>query len=330
MRPFRRAGRPARLATLAAGLLLSTVWGREARSLENGLPAYPIGVETLYPAAFPPVPGLFINFYTLQYSIDNVRDAEGRKVFTRFDGDVTASAVRPFVVWDAEILGARPVTFVTLPVLYRHVSAAIDADTPAGPLTVFQGSQNRTGFGDVSVAALLAWNRPGGLSYTAGFETFLPTGDYRAREDFNIGVTNTYTFYPQASVTWRPPGNHHASLKLMYGIPLRNGSTDYRSGQHLIAEAAAGVGVTDTVGLDLTGYALVQTTDDNAPGRSFANGNRTRLFGVGPQLRVNVGPGALSVSYQREFGARNAPEGHRFFFRIGLPLYVPNPPAAAR
>lgn len=328
MRCRLRAGGPVRLAALALGLALS-VTGREATALETGLPAYPIGVETLYPAAFPPVPGVFINFYALQYSINNVRDAEGRKVFTRFEGDVTAAALRPFVVWDTEILGARPVTFITLPVFYRDVSAAVDVPTPAGPLTVFEGGQTRTGFGDVSIAGLLSWHRPGGLSWTAGFETFIPTGDYRARQAFNIGVTNTYTFYPQASVTWRPAGNHHASLKLMYGIPLRNESTDYRSGQHIIAEAAVGIGITETIGLDLTGYALFQTTDDDAPGRSFPNGNRTRLYGVGPQLRVNVGPGAFSVSWQREFGARNAPEGDRFFFRIGLPLYVPQPPPTA-
>lgn len=317
----------------------------QANALQRGAPQYPIGVDTLYAADYPAIPGLFLFSYGLHYNIGSIRDGQGRSVFNGYRGSVTGIAFKPTIVWDTTIFGARPVTFIVIPLLNRaaradSVNTFAPAPAPANvPFSNILGggrsSESRFGLGDMTFAQALNWKFSGGWSLNVGLDVYAPTGDYDKNRFFNIGSANAWTFYPNVAVTWRSPENHHLSLKAMYGFATRNAQTDtdiftasgqslarYQSGQHLILEGAAGVGITPTVGLDMTAYTLIQTTPDYQNGVKVQN-SYTRSLGLGPQLRINVGPGAIAFRYQREFNVRNGPQGDRFWVQFGVPLYVP-------
>ncbi|KQT44594.1 hypothetical protein ASG43_14855 [Aureimonas sp. Leaf454] len=307
---------PTRCAPAAAFLsaLLSPL---SAVALESN-PPYPIGVDTLYAAAYPPVTGLLLNTYSLYYSADTFKDVNGNETLADFDLDIAVQAFRVVGTWDAEILGARPISYLILPGF--HMDGALS------PVAGLNFEDERFAVGDISFGQLLQWTS-GPWSLTAGAEIYAPTGSYKEDRTFNVG-TNVWTFYPQVAATYMDASNNHASLKLQYGFQTENDATGYQNGQHAIIEAAVGIGATQQLGLDLAGFALLQTTDDEIAGaRDPAKGGRTRLFGIGPQLRYNFNGGALTAKWQTEFGARNTAEGNRFWFQLGIPLSVKAPTA---
>lgn len=319
-----------------------------AMALQRGAPQYPIGVDTLYAANYPPIPGLFLFGYGLHYNIDNVRDGQGRKIFNGFNGSVTGVALKPTYVWDTTILGARPVTFLVFPFLHRDVSAGsvntyapppVPGQIPFSFINAGRSGQRNFGLGDVTVSQNLNWKFGQGWSFNLGLDVWVPVGDYDKDRFFNIGSTNYWTFYPSAAITWRSPENHHVSFKAQYGFSTKNRQNGpdaltpsgqslagYQSGQHWILEGAAGIGITQSIGLDLTGYALIQTTSDKQNGIDKPN-SKSESYGIGPQLRINIGPGAIAFRYQREFNVKNGPQGDRFWVQAGIPLWVPQKPA---
>lgn len=305
------------ITVCAACTLLLSVPATPAGALE-GLPAYPAGVGTLYDAAYPKQPGLYAYTYNIYYSADSFKDTDGNEKFESFDFDLGASAIRPIVVWDTRILGARPVSWAVTSVHYFDGSGSVLAPASGGGVQEVGFGNDRFGIGDTSIAQVLNW-RLENWSIAAGLEIYTPTGEFDEDDSFNVG-TNVFTFYPQVSATYRDADNNHVGAKLYYGISTENPDTNYQSGDHLILEGAAGIGITDRIGLDLTGFALLQTSDDEAPGTTLPDGGRSRLFGVGPQLRYNVGGGAISVKGQYEFGARNSPEGVRVWLQFGVPI----------
>jgi hypothetical protein len=342
-----------KITTWLAAAGVTALAATSAHALQRGAPQYPTGVDTLYAADYPPIPGVFMFAYGLHYNIDNIRDGQGRKVFNGFRGNVTGLALKPTIVWDTTIFGARPVTFVVLPFLHRNLSAdSVNTFAPPGapvppqlPFSLINNGKNgqqNFGLSDITISQNLNWKLGNGWSVNLGFDIWAPTGDYKKDRFFNVGSTNSWSFYPSLAVTWRSPQNHHLSFKAQYGFSTKNAQTatdaftnfgqsiaNYQSGQHWIFEGAAGIGITENIGLDITGFALIQTTPDKSNGIAIAD-SKTQKFGLGPQLRINVGPGAIAIKYQKEFDVKNAPQGDRFWIQAGIPLWVPNAPAAAK
>lgn len=328
----------ARPARYGAALALMVGVATPAEALQRGMPQYPIGVDMLYAADYPPVTGLFLFGYGLHYTIDNVRDGLGREIFNGFQGTVSGFALKPTYVWDTMFLGARPVTFLVQSFLYRDFSASTVntfAPSPAPATVPFTAGHENFGLGDLNVSQNLNWKLDKGWSVNLGLDVWLPTGDYDKNRFFNVGSANAWTFMPGVAVTWRSPDNHHFSAKAQYAISTKNRQSgpddftatglslaNYRSGQFLAMEGAVGYGVTKEIGLDLTGYAIIQTTPDAQNGADVAN-SKTQVFGIGPQLRYNIGGGAIAVRYQKEFDVKNAPQGDRFWVQAGIPLWMP-------
>lgn len=339
-------GKPMRIAALA--LTMASTILTEANALQRGAPAYPLGVDTLYPADLPPIPGLFLLSYTLDYQIKNIKDGKGNDLFGGFSGRVTGVGLRPIYVWDTTVFGARPVSYLVAPIMNRSFGANT-INIPGGPTAPFSAvnrgkySQSSSGVGDLFFGQVLDWKLNHGISAFVGFEVSVPTGDYDKNKFFNIASNNYYTFTPNVGITWRSPDNYHASLKVQYSTSTQNEQgapgllasgidlARYQSGDFLTVEYAVGIGLSalglsKDWGLDVAGFALVQTTSDYQNGNLIPN-SKSRLFGVGPQLRYNFGPAALAVKVEREFGARNSTEGNRYWFQIGFPLWIKNAPS---
>lgn len=333
---FAKKVRIAALAPILAGAVVT-----HAYALQRGAPVYPIGVDTLYPADLPQIPGLFLFNYALDYQIDNVKNNKGDNLFGGFSGRVTGLGLRPVFVWDTSIFGARPVTYFVLPIINESFKAS-SINIPGGPTVPFgavnrgKSLENIAGIGDISIGQILDWSLGRGIYTDVGFEAALPNGNYNENRFFNIASTNYFTFSPNAAITWRSPdnANDHLSLKIQYSVSTKNRQTtpgqlppgidlaNYQSGDFVTAEYAAGIGITKNLGLDLVGFALLQTTDDKQNGATLP-GNSSKLFAIGPQIRYNIGPGAVAFKVEHEFGAQNSPEGNRIWLQIGFPLWIP-------
>jgi len=101
----------------------------------------------------------------------------------------------------------------------------------------------------------------------------------------------------------------------MYDFNEKNDDTNYKSGQVFHADYAAGWNAGPlTAGIG--GYVLRQTTDDRVGGmRVGSDGFRGRVFAVGPELKYNFDPIQVWFQYQREFSARNRPQGDNFWLK---------------
>ena len=98
-----------------------------------------------------------------------------------------------------------------------------------------------------------------------------------------------------------------------------NKETNYQSGDELTFEFGGNYRVGQRIQIGATGYAYVQTTDDNQNGAIVnGNGNRGRVFALGPSMTYIFTPKvAIIAKVQFEFGARNRPEGTRACRTLG-------------
>jgi hypothetical protein len=307
----------------AMSLVLSLSYVNCASALETGAVQYPVGAETVMPARYPAIPGLFLYSYTLDYSANKFADAFGRNQFDTFSANFAAQAFKIVNVWDTEIFGARPISFVVLPIAHLDASASLTLPLPGGPKLRLSG--NPSGLGDMAIAPIaLNWQSKQWAFYV-GTSMFAPTGSYNPNQPFNLGQ-NHWAFQFDTSITWNPNPQWQAGGKLTYGISTENPDTHYTNGNYLVAEGSVGYNVNESWGIDLNGTALIQTTDDRAP--ALATGNRAQVYSIGPQFRWKLGnAGAIVAKWQHEFMARNTTEGDRYWLQFVTPLYVLAKPA---
>jgi hypothetical protein len=291
-----------------------------ANALEQ-LPQYPIGVGTVYDSFYSPAPGFTLYLYNLNLSDSSFRDFNGNAAFNHFNLGVNAEAVRPLYVWDAQFLGARPVTWVSLPVAY--FDGRIDL---GGGFSI--GNSDWM-LGDMSVAQGLSWHFGPNWSAEASLEVFLPTGPYSTslNHPFNFG-SNIVTFYPNVGVTyWNHGTNDTFSFKFQDIASTENPATHYQNGNAVEMDFGGGVGlgrfgVNQNLGLDIVGFALIQTSGDSGAGAAAmgAVGQKSQLFGLGPQIRYNFEHGGLALKWEHEFDAKGLPQGERIWAQTAFPL----------
>ncbi|WP_299774030.1 transporter [uncultured Tateyamaria sp.] len=301
--------------TISLGLfsVTSVILADTAAALES-YPAYPMGVHTTFSAKVPPKPGFYLGAGLAIGGGDTFVSPSGQDLEADFSIQVLSTAL--VYSWDHEIWGGRPLSYLGVPFINRD--AAVIAPTPMGPRTL---SYDDFTIGDIVVGQALGWQNNKNWSTKAGLEFHLPTGDYEP--GFTSNSNNYVTAYAFGAATYHNASNDHFSIKAMLGVPFENPDTNYHSGKHVIVEGAIGKGISPRLGIDLVGFAMFQIEDDRGPSVDPDTGNRTELYGIGPQIRWNFGPNnaaTLSVRYLHEFGALNRPEGGRFFIQTAIPL----------
>lgn len=326
---YKLASRVKTLHSAAVAVTVSTciICAPAANALEQ-LPQYPIGVGTVYDAFFSPDPGLMLYLYSLNLTFPTVRDGSGNFPIglSHFNLAANAEAVRPIYVWDTYFLGARPITWLSLPVAYFN--GEIGLQPPAAPAGTSTGNSNWM-LGDMSVAQGLSWHFGPDWAAQVSLEVFLPSGPYSTSRTFNFGA-NITTFYPNAGVTyWNHGTNDTFSLKIQDLISTENPATHYQNGNAIELEGGAGIGLgrfglNEHLGLDVVGLALMQTESDTSNGVTVQD-SKSQLFAIGPQLRYNFEHGGLALKWQHEFDARNLPQGERFWAQAALPLFTHKP-----
>jgi len=283
-------------AALALGLSTPTL------ATEGGGTTAAAGAEGFLAGALPP-PGTYGLIYATHYQASRYNGGDGNAAIPGFKVSANVLVGRLVHMTGSSWLGGQLGVYGVLPLVDLKVDAA-------------GASDSRTGPGDVEAAPLLAWHGPQWHT-AAALALVLPTGTYDAARMANPGNHIT-TLRPVFVASYLTEGGLDLSTKISYSIHRENSATHYRSGQYLHADFNAGLRLAPAWQAGLQGYLIRQTTDDTQNGATVgANGNRSRVFALGPGLRCQTSPTAPSVEARllKESGARNHTEGTAFWLK---------------
>lgn len=284
----------ARYSVLAAIIIATPI--ETASAVENGVSTYPAGALTVYNGLIP-APGTYINMYNQYFNRDKVIGNDGKKmVHAKISGGAYAIQII-HVLDDVTLAGANVGFEVDQTYLGgRFKSNEIGVDTSEGA------------FGDTTLGFRLGWNDKTVHQQLIVLGT-IPTGNYNKNDIFNAGV-NYYSGVVHYAVTWLPTKNIEASGELVGVWNAPNKDTDYRSG--ITANMNYGLNYHFDNGWfsGISGYWINQVTDDKQNGEPVnGNGNRLRIFAIGPQVGYIASKWAAYLAWHHQAYVRNTAEG---------------------
>lgn len=292
-----------RIFIAIAALSLLALTGKPALATQGGGGAYPNGAEDFMSGALPPPGTYFLNYFQY-YTSDRLVGDNGDRIAPGFKLNVVADVIRVAHVTKQEVLGASWGMHMFLPIVY------MDVNVPG------RGQDHRTGIGDIIVDPfILGWHGKN-WHIATGVDFFMPTGTYNKDRLANTG-RNYWTFEPIIAGTWQTDFGLEASAKLMYDFNTTNTESHYLSGQEFHVDYGISQKIWD-LNLGAAGYFYQQTTNDEQDGQkvSFNNGNKGRVFGVGPAIKYNLKNMSFSLKYIFETAVQNRPEGGNLWFKF--------------
>ena len=287
-------------ALFVLGLFIGTVpFDGSAFATEGGGGAYPNGAEDFMMGALPP-PGTYFLDYVDYYSATSLKDHNGDNLVPKFDLDVAVNVFRLVHVTTYDVLGANWAMHVFLPLAHMKVDATM-------------GDDKRSGMGDIIVDPfILGWHSKN-FHVTTGLDIYIPLGSYDEDRLANTG-RNYWTFEPVAGLTYLSDNGFELSGKFMYDFNRKNTDTDYESGQEFHFDYTAGYHVDKNLAVGVGGYYYYQTTNDKMDGAVVGtDGFKGRVMAAGPQAAYNYKNMSFTIKWQKEFEAKNRPQGNNFW-----------------
>jgi hypothetical protein len=296
-----KLGMPAAAAAMAVVLLAPAV-----QAGEGGGSSYPGGVENFLTGAAPP-PGFYVLEYGNVYRADKLKDGSGQDVpIPVFKVAANVAATRFAWSTKTSVAGGNLLLHAIVPVVNLKV------EVPG--LT-----QRKTGLGDITFGPAVAFHHSPSLHSVVGIDLVAPAGRYTKGDAANIG-RNYWSLQPLVTASQIDPTGFNADFKLTFNFNRRNGDTDYRSGNEVYLDYAAGWGLGNGWVLGAGGYAMRQLTNDSQAGVSLGN-SKGAAFAVGPSLKYDNGKGwFITAKWQREMSVRNRAEGHALWIKTILPF----------
>ncbi len=298
------------------------------RALAGGGQSYPNGAEGFLSGMVPP-PGFYFLDYVYFYGADTLKDDNGDDVQAFDSVSVLANVFRFLWISDRKILGAD----YGMHAFVLVAGTDLDFNAPVGPEA--KHSYNNTDVPYVIYSpCILSWHLLDGRLHLAASlaDIYIPTG----QDDGNMASVgqNFWTVEPVFAVTYLL-GNWEFSGKFMYDFnttqdryPTVYGvEVDRDPGQEFHVDYSVSYAFSPRFRLGMSGYAYVQTTDDSydlddsipAPVRELLRrdeGNRGRVFAVGPGLWYNYKNMFFSLRNQYELGARNRTQGYNIWAKF--------------
>ena len=262
---------------------------------------YPAGVEGIKGGTLPP-PGLYLRNYTFFYTSDKFANGPA-------DFDLFAFVPAPRVVWitETKILGG----FYGMDALFTFPYQ----DVSVGPF-----GDSKFGVGDIFFEPItLSWH-PDRFDAGIGYGFWTPNGSFDAANPASPGkgfwghmFTAGGTYYLDADKTWA------LSALNRYEFNQEIDGTDIQPGQVWTVEFALSKTIDKTIDLGLSGYYVLQTTEDSGRGSTSA---KDRVFGLGPEISVFWPKAGLftSARWIIETAAQNRPEGHTINLTVTKPF----------
>lgn len=290
--------------SLAALALLSAASASFAT--EGGGSTYPIGAENHLAGAAPP-PGVYVLEYVNHYRADRLNDDQGNAVpVPGFKVRATAAATRIAWVTDTPVMGGQLVAHAIVPLVRVNVSAGGQ-------------SSSRSGLGDISLGAGVAWHHSPQLHSVAAVDLVLPVGSYDVNRAVNIG-RNYASLQPAYLVSWIDPNGLNADAKIALNLNRTNKDTGYRSGTEFNMDYALGWGLGNGWVVGVGGHLYQQLGDDKLNGQTLS-GTKGRSYAVGPNIKYDGGKGwFITAKLGQEFSVRSRTEGTSFWIKTTIPF----------
>ncbi|MCL1051674.1 transporter [Shewanella abyssi] len=289
---------------LLLGIGLIGLFANYANATEGGGGIYPNGAEGMMAGAVPP-PGFYYLNYATHYS------ANGDEMGADLQVNATANVSRFVYVTEKKLFGADYGVYFVAPLL--HVSAALDTHSPAGTI-----SNSDNGLGDISFSPfMLSWHSKN-LHTGVALEFSAPTGDFDKNSIANLG-RNYWTVEPVFVATYITDSGLELSGKFMYDFNSENSDTDYKSGQEFHFDYAMAYHHGPWA-FGIGGYFYQQTTKDTGAGVTDPDGNKGRVFAIGPSMKYDLEGLSIEVKYQEEMWVKNRTEGDKVWLKMVMPL----------
>ena len=260
-------------------------------------------------AGVQPSTGVAIVSQTLHYDASELRDRQGNVV--PIDGlsmKATGSALG--VSYTSKPKGAPYLTFAAgLPVADIHVSS----DDPATSL-------NGYGFSDMFVQPVkLGW-RQRRYDVVTAYVAYVPTGHFEPRSGVSPGRGYwTHQLSLGGALFADSTRTHRISALASYERNTRKRGIDIRRGDMFQIQGGAGASVKRLAVIGLAGFALWQVKPDRGADIPVKlRGERTRVFGLGPELGLTIPQWKtrLALRAEREFGVTSRPRGTVIALRV--------------
>jgi len=282
-----------------------------AGATENGQQHFPIGVNTIA-AGIAPLPGTIeLQNYTQFAWSNQLIGNNGVGGSKDFDLNLQIDAPR-FLYTSPWSLGPF------------HYTGGLITPIAHGTLNAFGSSDEKTSFGDVDIENYLSYASPNHKLFTYfGLETWIPVGAYNRSALLNIGL-NYWSFQPSINLTWIPTQKWEVSGTAVAGFNTTNRVTNYHSGADFDLDWGVSYrpfASAPNFGIGPAGYFYQQIQDDTVGGQKVEpDGNRGREFGIGGQVRWDIGFGGIALKYQRSYAVVNRPEFNRIWLEFAMPL----------
>lgn len=295
--------------------LAAIVGGNAAGATEGGGSLYPLGVGTVLQGVLVPPPGFNLTGYSFYYFANRMNDAHGKSAVPRFEFDVGAFALRLDYAFPEPLWGIRFGVYAVVPLVRARLAAG-------NPPARFTGTKD--GFGDFNFAPLnTGWEYDtplGHVNQSARLAIYVPTADFRATQHINLGRGYAGYVLSQGNSLF-PTENTHLGFLVNGVFNQRNPTTNYQSGGELDVDFSAGYDFDRDISFDINGYVYKQITSDYL-GKTLVNGNgnKGQAVGIGPQIRIKLHPGAITIKWQTEAAVLNRPRGNRIWLQFYHPL----------
>jgi hypothetical protein len=247
-------------------------------------------------------PGLAVVSQTLHFGSSQLRDREGNVV--AIDGlNINATGSALGVSYTSKTKGAPYLSFaIGVPAAIIHVSS----DEPAA-------SVNGYGFSDLFVQPIKVGWRQRRFDVVTAYVIYVPTGHFEPREGVGPGRGYwTHQLSLGGALFADSMRTHRLSALASYEQNTRKRGIDIQRGDMFQIQGGAGASVKKVAVIGLAGYALWQVTPDRgADIPATLRGQRSRVFGLGPEIDVTIPQWKTRVALrvEQEFGVESRPNG---------------------
>ncbi len=169
-----------------------------------------------------------------------------------------------------------------------------------------------TAFNDIVINPIVIGWHAGNFHWNVLAAVFLPAGNYDKNRLPNTG-RNVWGVSPQFGATYfDPKSGWELSGAAIYMTSTANADTNYKSGDIVHVDLAAGKMLTRAFKLGVVGYYAQQLSADSGAGAIFGH-RKLRAAGIGPGVTytfaLNDSVVSLVAKYYREFSAQNTTQG---------------------
>jgi hypothetical protein len=307
-----------KLRVLLTCSLFALATAHGAAAFEGDNTPYPAGSPGSNIAELPPIPGIFMLEQTSVTGGGALYDNNGERTsIPPFKLHSVANIPRILISYGIHLPGNGLLySQIVPPIVFLNTE-------------IFGQKQLARGMANLTLTPLIgSWRPLPNLTTTVGFDFILPTGAYSASKP---SIATGYTTYsPVLALRYDVKDGIDIGASNRLLINTQDNRTGYQSGNAFVSDFLVAWNI-GGFKLGAVGGFLQQYSDDKVGGVSVQpGGNRQETLQVGPNVTYNdvVGHFPLNIQANYQIGviARNAVKSNTFWFNLGIPLYVPQPP----